>query len=264
VNDDRTRSVAQSSLIQFRRYKPSLRLSPFVRNFWTVRCDGTLVVPRRHRVVPDGCIDLIFLRRAATEQYRAFVVGTMTRPIVEELVCRADYLGVRFAPGGFRRFFQTPPADLTDRIVPLDDLSASSALADRLAECRDLPARLETLETDLGRRYRPDERNTGMAKIFEMVSACRGNVPIAQLGRMAGWSPRHLRRMFHESIGIAPKTFCRIMRFLEAFRVLRRRPRAGFLEVALDAGYYDQAHFIHEFGDFYGSSPSTMGENSAF
>lgn len=102
------------------------------------------------------------------------------------------------------------------------------------------------------------------ADILETISARHGNVSMTQLGRMTGWSTRHLRRTFHDSIGVGPKTFCRIIRFMNAFRVLRRNPRPSFLDVALAAGYYDQAHFIHEFEDFYGSSPSTIFENSAF
>jgi AraC-like DNA-binding protein len=175
-----------------------------------------------------------------------------------------DYIGIRFNPGGFRHFFQTPPCELTDRIVLIDNLSSPSELAERLADSRGLTECLENLEDELARRFRPEERELLPPGVLETISACHGNVSMTQLGRMTGWSPRHLRRMFHESTGISPKTFCRIIRFMNAFRVLRRRPRASFLDVALDAGYYDQAHFIHAFEDLYGSSPSTIFENSAF
>jgi AraC-like DNA-binding protein len=239
-------------------------LKPYVRNFWMLRYGRSPASPRLHRVVPDGCIDLIFMRRGPTDNYRASVVGTMTRPIVEELASPSDYLGIRFNPGGFRRFFQTPPRELTDRIASLDDLSSPSWFVEGLADGRNLTACLESLEGELTRRFRPEERDLLPAGILETITTRRGNVSMTQLGRMTGWSPRHLRRMFHESIGIGPKTFCRIIRFLDAYRVLRRSPRPSFLDVALDAGYYDQAHFIHEFEDFYGSSPSTIFENSAF
>jgi AraC-like DNA-binding protein len=264
MNGERVKNLALQASVEFHKYSPSLWLKPYVRNFWILRYSGSSASSRRHRVVPDGCIDLIFMRRGPTEDYRASVVGTMTRPIVEELASHADYLGIRFNPGGFRHFFQTPPRELTDRIFSLDDLSSPSWFADGLSDGRDLTACLESLEDELIRQFRPEERDLLPAGVLETITACRGNVSMTQLGRMTGWSPRHLRRMFHESIGIGPKTFCRIIRFLDAFRVLRRSPRPSFLDVALDAGYYDQAHFIHEFEDFYGSSPSTISENSAF
>jgi AraC-like DNA-binding protein len=264
MNDEKENNPIQPVSIEFHSYFPSLWLKPYVRNYWMLRCNGGMVPPRRHRVVPDGCIDLIFMRRSPTEDYRASVVGTMTRPIEEKLASHVDYIGIRFNPGGFRRFFRTPPRELTDRIVSLDDLSSQSGIAERLADGRGLIACLESLEDELVRRFRPEERDLLPADILETISACHGNVSMTQLGRMTGWSTRHLRRTFHESIGVGPKTFCRIIRFMSAFRILRRNPRPSFLDVALDAGYYDQAHFIHEFEDFYGSSPSTIFENSAF
>ena len=264
MNNEKANNPVQPVPIEFHRHRPSLWLKPYVRNYWMLQCSGVSALPRRHRVVPDGCIDLIFMRRSQTEDYRASVVGTMTRPIEEELASHVDYIGIRFNPGGFRHFFQTPPRELTDRIISLDDLSSTSGLAERLADSHGSTACLENLENELTRRSKPEKRELLPAGVLEAISACNGNVPMTQLGRMTGWSPRHLRRMFHESIGIGPKTFCRIIRFMSVFRVLRRNPRASFLDVALDAGYYDQAHFIHEFEAFYRSSPSTIFENSAF
>jgi AraC-like DNA-binding protein len=264
VSDEKANNLAQPASVEFQTYSPSLWLKPYVRNYWRLQCSGVSALPRRHRVVPDGCIDLIFMRRSATKDCRASIVGTMTRPIEDELTPHAYYIGIRFNPGGFRHFFQTPPRELTNRIVSLDDLSSQSGIAERLADGRGLTASLENLEDELARRFRLEERELLPEGVLETISARHGNVPMAQLGRMTGWSPRHLRRMFHESIGVGPKTFCRIIRFMSAFRVLRRNPRPSFLDVALDAGYYDQAHFIHEFEDFYGSSPSTIFENSAF
>ena len=229
-----------------------------------LQCSGVPAFPRPHRVVPDGCIDLIFMRRGPTEDYRASIVGTMTRPIEEEQVSPMDYIGIRFNPGRFRHFFRIPPRELTDRIVSLDDLSSRSGIAERLADRRGLMASLESLEDELARIFRPEERDLLPSSVFETISARHGNVPMTQLGRLTGWSPRHLRRIFQESIGVGPKTFCRIIRFMSAFRILRRNPRPNLLDVALDAGYYDQAHFIHEFEEFCGSSPSSIFVNSAF
>jgi AraC-like DNA-binding protein len=264
VSGKKANNLTQTASIEFHRYAPSLWLKQYVRNFWMLQGSGVSAFPRPHRVVPDGCIDLIFMRRGPTEDYQALIVGTMTRPIEEELALHTDYIGIRFNPGGFRHFFQIPPRELTDQIVSLDDLSSQSGIAERLADDCGLTASLESLEDDLARRFKPEERDLLPSIVFEMISARHGNVPMTELERLTGWSPRHLRRMFHESIGVGPKTFCRIIRFMSAFRILRRNPRPNLLDIALDAGYYDQAHFIHEFEDFYGSSPSTIIVNSAF
>jgi len=251
------------SPVQFRSYTPSLRLTPFVRNFWTMHSESPLAVSRKQRILPDGCIDMIFMRRSPAEDYAACVAGTMTRPIFTELIGRVDYLGVRFAPGGFPHLFDAPPAELTDRVVPLDNLPGRPSLAEQMAGRDDVRARLDEIENELSRRLGSERPDPVLAQVLQAISTCQGNVTITQLACLADRSPRHLRRTFIQAVGIGPKTFCRIARFRAALRALRR-PRPDLLAVALEAGYYDQAHFIHDFNDLYGASPSAALEDPTF
>jgi len=69
----------------------------------------------------------------------------------------------------------------------------------------------------------------------------------------SGWSERQFRRRFQEVAGIGPKVFSRIIRFQRALRAMER---ADPLPAALDCGYYDQAHFIHDFKSFAGETPA--------
>jgi AraC-like DNA-binding protein len=247
--------------VRFDRYCPGPRVSPFVRNYWAVALTGASAACHRQRVVPDGCLDMIFVRRSLTEAFRAFIVGAMTRPIFEELTGRAEYLGVRFAPGGFGHFFRTPAGELTDRIVSLENLSASSVLVEQVADAPDVRTRLAVIENDLQRRLISGAPDPTLAKVLDAIFTARGLVGVSWLARRVDWSPRHLRRVFGDSVGVGPKMFCRIVRFRQALRTLRRRPPADLLGVALDCGYYDQAHFIHEFRSFYGATPSTVGRS---
>jgi AraC-like DNA-binding protein len=255
MSGNREASSVRPGQSRFGRYRPGPHLSPFVRNYWTFQATGAC---RRQRVIPDGCIDILFVRHSPTEDLRAFVVGTMTRPIFEDLTAHAEYLGVRFAPGGFGHFFRTPARELTDRIVPWGSLSAPSALVERVANAPDIRMRLCILEEVLEQQLLSEEPEPILAAVLRAIGAARGVVSVGRLAHLAGWSPRHLRRVFHEWVGVGPKVFCEIVRFKNARRSLGRQPRPDLLQVALEAGYYDQAHFIHEFDRFYGSSPSTV------
>ncbi len=246
----------------FGRYRPGPHLSPFIRNYWTLAPTGEPGACRRQRVVPDGCIDIILVRHSPTEVFKALVVGTMTRPFFEDLTAHAEYLGIRFAPGGFGHFFRTPAHELTDRIVPGECLSAPSALGERVTNVADTQRRLRVVESILSQQLLSDEPEPILARVLDAIVLSRGLVSLTRLARLAGWSPRHLRRVFHESVGVGPKTFCRIIRFQHALRILRRRPAPDLLQTALDAGYYDQAHFIHDFHRFYGVSPSALSKGS--
>jgi AraC-like DNA-binding protein len=223
-----------------------------------MRGNGPSGVVQQERVVPDGCIDIIFVRRSPTADYRVSVVGTMTAPVFEALADYVDYIGIRFAPGGFMHFFDMPPDQLTDRVVLFESLSSSSMPAEQMAENDNIQARLRILEDDLNWRLTSERQDPILTSLLEIISLSRGNVPMRQLADAANWSPRHLRRAFRESVGVSPKTFCRITRFKNALRALRHSLQPDLLTVALDAGYYDQAHFIHDFNHLYGSSPSIV------
>jgi len=248
--------VPPLSPLQFRHGRPGESLSPFVRNFWAAESTESRDTCRGQRVVPDGCIDLIFVRRGLTETFNGFVVGTMTRPTVEDVVGGAQYLGVRFAPGGFTGLFGHPAHQFTDRTVALDDLSLSLMPGERFVESPGIEASFRMLEDGLSRHLVRARSSPAVGKALDMISASQGAVTITQLAAAIDYSPRQLLRVFRESVGVGPKTYCRIVRFKDALRALRRRSQPDLLQIALDAGYYDQAHFIHEFNTFYGSSPA--------
>ena len=84
--------VSPPGLLRLCRYHPSPQLSPFVRNYWTIQPSQRCHTPLRQRIVPDGCIDLLFVRRGPTENFAGFVVGTMTAPIFEKLTAGSEYL----------------------------------------------------------------------------------------------------------------------------------------------------------------------------
>ena len=78
-----------------------------------------------------------------------------------------------------------------------------------------------------------------------------GGVPVGALAQELGRSRRHLAASFREQIGMPPKALARLLRFERA--VERLRGGADLAELALDCGYYDQAHFNRDFRQFAGA-----------
>jgi AraC-like DNA-binding protein len=91
-------------------------------------------------------------------------------------------------------------------------------------------------------------------------SVSRGTVPIADLARETGWTPRHLGTRFRNEFGLTPKAAARVVRFDRARRLLQRRVEAGgapaLADLAAAGGYYDQAHLAREFRELAGCAPS--------
>ncbi|MGH9633175.1 MAG: helix-turn-helix domain-containing protein [Bryobacteraceae bacterium] len=87
-------------------------------------------------------------------------------------------------------------------------------------------------------------------------------VTIAEVTHKTGLSPRRFAQLFRENVGVTPKLYCRIRRFQEAIRQIRMGAEVRWADVALDCGYFDQAHFVNEFRSFSGIKPTTYRTGS--
>lgn len=239
----------------YREYRPSARLANFVECFWTHETLGKTV----HRVLPDGCADLLFMRTGAGFQ-ELVVVGTMTRARLFDLP-KAKFIGVRFRPGMSPLFFPVSGPELVDQRIPLREIWGPKAnqLHEQLGDCSVLQF-IAQIETQLIEQlYSQPERQpllNSTQRVLSWVEQQHGNVRIDDLADLAGLSTRHLRRVCLELTGLTPKQICRAIRFRKAVAQLMNDGRLGSATIALDLGYYDQAHFINEFRSLSGLTPS--------
>jgi AraC-like DNA-binding protein len=140
-------------------------------------------------------------------------------------------------------------------------------LRDGLVEAKTDAARFAILERSLlARAVRPLARHRAVAlalREFEVVPHVR---TISEVTRRAGLSARRFIEAFTDEVGLTPKLYCRVRRFQEVVRrVAQGRRRVKWVELALDCGYYDQAHFVADFRAFSGLCPTAyvdvMGEH---
>ncbi len=198
-----------------------------------------------HRVLPDGCEDIVFQRGGPL-----LAVGAMTRARVHAVGAGYEALGARFHPGMAREFLGIPGNELTD-CSP--DLSAAwgargKRLERRMGAAGDAREAMRLLEEELW----PGDGEPGAARKMTLwVMENGGRVRVDDLARYAGLSERHLRRVFLERTGLTPKMFCRVVRFRGLVASVAAGDN-GWAERALDLGYYDQSHMANEFRELSG------------
>lgn len=245
----------------YRTHIPAWPLAEFVQQLWY--CEGYQAPHARERIMPDGAVQIVIRLRQARNSARvphSVIVGV--RPeyeIIDTAELAGAIMGVHFRAGGARPFLQIPASELNGPDVPLESLWGTGAaeLRDRLLEAASMEGRFQALEEWLLRRAAGGlARDPAVAFALREFSMAPGERTIAAVSAQVGFSARRFIRVFREEVGLTPKLYCRVRRFR---RVLGRIGSGGevrWADIALACGYYDQAHFIHDFQAFSGINPS--------
>lgn len=207
--------------------------------------------------MPDGCLDIVYSREMGLR-----AIGAMTVEQSLDLPAGTLTAGVRFHPGLAGVFLRAAPSELTDRSVRLEDLLGRKAreLEACLANGQTGVELAQTLVASLCRV--PDRPLNPVQRAIEAITAAHGDIDLDFVCRQANLSPRQFRRRCLEESGLTPRHLCRILRFRQACRLAERLPR-DWAAIALEAGYYDQAHLIRDFREFCGRTPVSVFSNTS-
>jgi AraC-like DNA-binding protein len=232
----------------YREHPAPRELADLVDAFWT-QTVGAACPDRVHRILPDGCIDVIVHLVGSP---RVEVVGTMTRALLVPHAA-SDIVAVRLRPGAARALFEVPADALTDARVPAAALGLpATPLLDALHRLADPGARVRQLAATLLAARRGDVD----ALVERAVRALAATQPpsVADLADELGVARQSLARRVRQAVGVGPKELARVFRLQRAARALHagRRDHAG---LACELGFHDQAHFIHEMRALSGLTP---------
>jgi AraC-like DNA-binding protein len=254
-------------------YAPHPRLAPYVSAYLTTAIDVAVdqstidLFPVGHAVLSCAFDDQPLTldgTRAVTAKLN--LTGQLTR--YHQLTVRGQYsyAYALFRPFGAWQVLGVPQAGLTDDFADLRALVPGAATETAYARLRARPqadadavaALDEWLLTLLGR---PPLRDTSAVRAaVEWLEARAGAATSAELTAVAGLSAPRLVRAFKQQVGLPPKQYARVVRFIAAYRTLREAAphHPDWAALVERYAYFDQAHFIKEFRGFFGYTPSQV------
>ena len=257
--------------IVLREYQVHSSLAPYVKCIWSQESDRPIFDAGRERILPDSCVELVihfrdpfltyFADGTSAVQPQGFVVGQMKRFLEIEPAGRIGLIAIRFRARGAYLFFQRPLSEVAAGIVDLEDIWKDRAreLTERIALARDMTERVRLIEKTLlvllSRNGHPDPT---VDRCLQLIETNCGQLTIAQLAADLGVSSRQLTRRFQHAVGLSPKEFARVSRFLHVLRCLNGHEHRTLTETALMCGYFDQAHLNHEFRVMAGMAPGEL------
>jgi AraC-like DNA-binding protein len=224
---------------------------------------------RRRRELPDGRAVMIFnlgreLRvehplgslRAFGEGQGFFSGASRTYAITETDGAQTG-AQVKFSLLGARLFLRRPLGELGDALLDLSQaLGGAGELGERVADARSQEERLELLSRAVAIRLSEHAIAPGLAFAFRRLD--RADVRIADVACEIGMSRERFSKAFCREFGLTPKTFARVRRFARALSARRQEPSLDGAALAAQCGYVDQAHMIHDFREFAGSTPTAL------
>ena len=234
------------------RLSPPALLRDFVEHFWSVRWDLRGHAPQPRETLPHPNVHLVF-ERGLTR-----IFGVHTARFTRVLAGAGCVFGVKFRPGGFYPFLGKPVSTIADNSLAVQDVfgHAADTLEDDVLACADETSMIEVAARFLTTHLPPaDATIDRVARIVAGIADDRSVTLVEQLVERHGLNKRALQRLFNEYVGVGPKWVINRYRLHEAIERLVDGKPVDWAALALDLGYFDQAHFIGDFRRLVGQTP---------
>lgn len=249
----------------FERINPDPHLADFIECYWIVEDASTEI--KKQKIIPDGFTEIIFhlgdpyricLKGSWQLQSRSPLAGQIHKHFFLENTGTSIIIGIKLKPTALTHLYQLKMNELTDDVLDIHEI---------------LDDKVRVMEQSLRSAPRHSERITILNNYFSTITGDvkkethavdraidliwkkHGMVTMAALCEIAAVKERQLENLFKEWVGLPPKFFARIIRFNYIFELINEK-RQNWSDLAYEAAYYDQSHFIRNFKSFTGENPT--------
>jgi AraC-like DNA-binding protein len=247
--------------------KPTSILSNYIQNYFIVETDNSEDYLPNERVYPCGYATMVFhygspsiFQKKNSGKYiepNLVICGQQTCYYDLSLSGKTGMILTVFKPHGVKSFFNFPITELLNENLSLDDLLNNEAgeLEDKLFNAPNNKQRIIHLESFLIKRLIHTNEFDRVEYAVKMIEHSKGQIKAQDIAHEVCWGIKQFERTFSKYVGINPKKFASIVRFQNVIQMKRKRDNSSMFQLAFDNGYYDHAHFIHDFKSFTGLSP---------
>ena len=240
------------------RLAPCAQLAGLVEHYWYVGWDMQGHPPQQQETLPHPNVHLVI------EHDTEGVYGVHTARYTKLLAEQGFAFGIKFRPGGFRPFLGRALADIADQRIALvqvfgvdgDELARGVRLCAAQAAMNAPETMAAAAENFLlARQPQADPDAERAAALVAAIAGDEALLTVDALAEQSGMNKRALQRLFQQYVGVGPKWVIKRYRMHEAVAQLQAGAALELAQLALNLGYYDQAHFIKEFTALVGKPP---------
>jgi AraC-like DNA-binding protein len=232
------------------RYAPPADLADWVEHFW---CESWQFQETQIReVVPHPCVHLVLTSTGSR------IVGVQSRRFARELSGERQIFGVRFRAGAFFPFCRRSLDSFANSLIPADGFFPDvGALEQDVLAMTDEHDRVAAVSHYLRVRVpQPDAKSVLAVRAVSEIRSDRSMNRVQALAEKLGAGERSLQRLFQRYVGVSARWVIHRYRLFEALEQLAHDSDISLADLALELGYFDQAHFTNDFTRMVGHAPA--------
>lgn len=256
--------------MDFQIHIPVYPLNLFIENFIYYRDFNP--VHSLDRFLPDGNINIVF----DLTDYPKYIYDNDT--LKEIQACRnvwfsgirnkfitipsgkdSEMFIINLKKGRAYPFVQMPLNELTDSVVDAELVLTNEILnlREKILAANDFSQKFMIVEKHLVKLYKSKLDLTPVVDFaVKRILDSPDPKALKNISDNIGYSQKHFIKLFKENVGLTPKSFLKVIRFQKAVQEIEVRKFINWQDISFESGYYDQAHFIHDFKSFSGFTPN--------
>jgi len=246
---------------------PTGILGKYIQNYFIVETYNSIDFMPKERVYPTGNATMvfhygspsIFQKKDSSKNIEPNLVicGQQTSYYDLSLSGKTGMILIVFKPHGVKSFFNFPITELLNENLSLHDLlnNETIELEDKLFNAPNNRQRITHLENFLIKRLIHNDEFERVEYALEIIENSKGQIKAQDIAHEVCLGIKQFERTFSKYVGINPKMYASIVRFQNVIQMKRKHKNSSMFELTFDNGYYDHAHFIHDFKSFTGLSP---------
>jgi AraC-like DNA-binding protein len=249
----------------FERIAPDPQLADFIECYWIV--EDVSVEIRKQKIIPDGFTEIIFhladpyricLNDSWQLQSRSLLAGQIRKYFFLENTGTSIIIGIKLKPTALTHLYQLKMNELTNYVLDIREVLGDKfqAVEQSIRSATQHSERIAALNNYFRMITGGVKKEThAVDRAIDLIRKEHGMVTMATLCEVASVKERQLENLFKEWVGLPPKFFTRMIRFNYIFELVNEN-KQNWSDLAYEAAYYDQSHFIRNFKSFTGENPT--------
>ncbi len=247
--------------------KPTGILSQYIQNYFIVEVNDSIDFLPKERVYPTGNATMVLhygipskFQKSESSEYiepTLVICGQQTNYYDVSLSGKTGMILIVFKPHGIKSFFNMPITEILNENISLQNLANNEVneLEDKLLNARNNTQRIIHLESFLTERLTHNNDFQRIEYAIELIENSKGQIKTHDIAIEVCLGIKQFERVFSKNVGINPKKYASIVRLKNVIQLKRKHNNINMSQLAYDSGFFDHAHFIHDFKGFTGLSP---------